>query len=159
MTALANVLDVGGEAVARALAGVEERLALASAGHGELLARFAGDTISAGGKRLRPLLLCLAAGVPPPDSEDLMRAGAAVELVHAASLVHDDVLDAGPPAASVSQAPYHLWSIRIQGRMRRRGADRTPRIRDDADASTGPPPARRTGYPRCPAPPGSSTSR
>ena len=33
-------------------------------GHGPLLARHAGDTIAAGGKRLRPLLVCLAAGAP-----------------------------------------------------------------------------------------------
>jgi geranylgeranyl pyrophosphate synthase len=58
-----------------------------------VLARHAGDTIAAGGKRLRPLLVCLAAGVPPPDSDGLLRAAVAVELVHGATLVHDDVLD------------------------------------------------------------------
>jgi geranylgeranyl pyrophosphate synthase len=63
------------------------------AGHGPLLARYAGDTIAAGGKRLRPLLVCLAAGVPTPDSDLLVRAAVAVELVHGATLVHDDVLD------------------------------------------------------------------
>jgi geranylgeranyl pyrophosphate synthase len=62
-------------------------------GHGPLLARHAGDTIAAGGKRLRPLLLCLAAGAPPPETERLVRAAVAVELVHGATLVHDDVLD------------------------------------------------------------------
>jgi geranylgeranyl pyrophosphate synthase len=94
MSALAAVLDVGGVEVARILAAVEERMTQVAGSHGALLARYAGETISAGGKRLRPLLLCLAAGVPPPESEDLVRAAAAVELVHAASLVHDDVLDA-----------------------------------------------------------------
>ena len=94
MSALAAVLDVGGVEVARLLACVEERMAQVAESHGPLLARYAGETISAGGKRLRPLLLCLAAGVPPPESEDLVGAAAAVELVHAASLVHDDVLDA-----------------------------------------------------------------
>ena len=93
MSALAAVLDVGGVEVARVLAAVEERMVEVAESHGALLARHAGDTISAGGKRLRPLLLCLAAGVPPPESDDLVRAAAAVELVHAASLVHDDVLD------------------------------------------------------------------
>jgi geranylgeranyl pyrophosphate synthase len=93
MSALAAVLDVGGIEVARVLAAVEERLAEVANSHGPLLGRYAGDTISAGGKRLRPLLLCLAAGVPPPQTDDLIRAAAAIELVHAASLVHDDVLD------------------------------------------------------------------
>jgi geranylgeranyl pyrophosphate synthase len=65
-------------------------------GHGQLLARYAGDTISAGGKRLRPLLVCLSAGAPPPETDGLVRSAVAVELVHAATLVHDDVLDGAP---------------------------------------------------------------
>ena len=40
-------------------------MAEVSVDHGAALARHAGDTIAAGGKRLRPLLVCLAAGVPP----------------------------------------------------------------------------------------------
>ncbi len=64
-----------------------------AAENGPLLARYAGETIAAGGKRLRPLLVCLSAGTPPPETEGLVRAAVAVELVHAATLVHDDVLD------------------------------------------------------------------
>jgi geranylgeranyl pyrophosphate synthase len=93
VTALTAVVDAGGASVSRLLARVEERMAAVAGSHGALLGRYAGDTMSAGGKRLRPLLLCLAAGVPTPESEDVVRAGAAVELVHAATLVHDDVLD------------------------------------------------------------------
>jgi geranylgeranyl pyrophosphate synthase len=76
------------------MAQVELRMAELAGGHGPLLGRYAGDTIAAGGKRLRPLLVCLAAGVPPPETENLVRAAVAVELVHGATLVHDDVLDA-----------------------------------------------------------------
>lgn len=65
-------------------------------GHGPLLARYAGSTIAAGGKRLRPLLVFLAAGAPPPESEGLLRAAVAVELIHGATLIHDDVLDGSP---------------------------------------------------------------
>jgi geranylgeranyl pyrophosphate synthase len=54
----------------------------------------AGGTLRAGGKRLRPLLCYLSAAVR--DGDDLVRAGAAVELVHSATLVHDDVLDEAP---------------------------------------------------------------
>jgi geranylgeranyl pyrophosphate synthase len=87
------VVDAGGAAVSRLMARVELRMAELAAGHGAVLARYAGDTIAAGGKRLRPLLVCLAAGAPPPETEDLVRAAVAVELVHGATLVHDDVLD------------------------------------------------------------------
>src|SRR5436309_8021825 len=72
---------------------VERRMAEVSVDHGAALARHAGDKIAAGGKRLRPLLVCLAAGVPPPESNGLVHAAVAVELVHGATLVHDDVLD------------------------------------------------------------------
>jgi geranylgeranyl pyrophosphate synthase len=93
VSAVQGVIEAGGPPVTRLMARVEERMASLAAGHGQLLARHAGATIAAGGKRLRPLLVCLAAGVPPPESDDLVRAGVAVELVHGATLVHDDVLD------------------------------------------------------------------
>jgi heptaprenyl diphosphate synthase len=50
--------------------------------------------IAAGGKRLRPLLALAAAtgGARDPNEDDLM-GGVAVELVHLASLYHDDVID------------------------------------------------------------------
>ena len=56
------------------------------------------STIAAGGKRLRPLLVFLAADTEEGDG--LVRAAAAVELVHSATLVHDDVLDAAACAAA-----------------------------------------------------------
>jgi geranylgeranyl pyrophosphate synthase len=87
------VVDAGGVEVSRVMDRVEARMNELAKGHGQLLGRYAGDTIAAGGKRLRPLLVCLAAGVPAPDSELLVRAAVAVELVHGATLVHDDVLD------------------------------------------------------------------
>jgi geranylgeranyl pyrophosphate synthase len=91
--AVQAVVDLGGEPVLSLLDGVERRMAELVSGHGPLLARYAGQTIAAGGKRLRPLLVGLAAGAPPPESEGLLHAAVAVELVHAATLVHDDVLD------------------------------------------------------------------
>jgi geranylgeranyl pyrophosphate synthase len=91
----AELVRAGGEHVPALLRRVEEHLRAAAVGHGELLAAHAGATIEAGGKRLRPLLVALAAGPPSgPDAADaVVRAGTAVELVHSATLVHDDVLD------------------------------------------------------------------
>jgi geranylgeranyl pyrophosphate synthase len=90
------VVDVGGAPVGRLMDRVELRMAELATGHGPVLARYAGETIAAGGKRLRPLLVCIAAGVPPPETDGLVRAAVSVELVHGATLVHDDVLDASP---------------------------------------------------------------
>ncbi len=87
------VVDAGGAELTRVMDRVEQRMSELATGHGPALARHAGDTIAAGGKRLRPLLVCLAAGTPPPETAGLVRAAVAVELVHGATLVHDDVLD------------------------------------------------------------------
>ena len=49
--------------------------------------------VRAGGKRLRPLILLLAGRAYGNDRERLITAGAGVELLHTASLVHDDTVD------------------------------------------------------------------
>ncbi len=87
------VVVAGGPAVNIIMERVEQHMVELVSSHGELLARHGADTITAGGKRLRPLLVCIAAGVPVRESDDLVRAAVAVELVHAATLVHDDVID------------------------------------------------------------------
>ncbi|MBL8127641.1 MAG: polyprenyl synthetase family protein [Chloroflexia bacterium] len=49
--------------------------------------------VQAGGKRLRPLILLLAGRSFDANLETLVTAGAGVELLHTASLVHDDTVD------------------------------------------------------------------
>lgn len=56
------------------------------------LAELAGHLLALGGKRLRPALLLLARGDEPAD-ETALSAAAAVELIHVASLYHDDIMD------------------------------------------------------------------
>ena len=88
------VLEAGETWLPAGLAAVEQVLGSATAGHGDALGSEAGATLSAGGKRLRPLLVLLCAG--PEGSDSAVRRAAAIELVHVATLVHDDVLDAAP---------------------------------------------------------------
>src|SRR3954454_16942815 len=73
---------------------LEVRLAEVANSHGPALGEHAGATIAAGGKRLRPLLVFVAAGSDLAGRGAALRAAVAVELVHSATLVHDDVLDA-----------------------------------------------------------------
>lgn len=54
----------------------------------------AEQTLRAGGKRLRPLLVFCSAPAERRDDPAVAAAASAVELVHMATLVHDDVLDA-----------------------------------------------------------------
>ena len=51
------------------------------------------DLFAAGGKRIRPSLVLLAAKCGSYDLGKLTPAAVAVELIHAATLVHDDVID------------------------------------------------------------------
>jgi geranylgeranyl pyrophosphate synthase len=92
--AVAAVVAAGGAHVPALMDEVELRLRVVAESHGAVLGEHAVATIAAGGKRLRPLLVLVAAGPEPSDHDGLVRAASAVELVHAASLVHDDVLDA-----------------------------------------------------------------
>jgi geranylgeranyl pyrophosphate synthase len=93
---VAAVIEAGGAHVPELMERLEARLAELARSHGAVLAEHAGSTIAAGGKRLRPLLVFVAAGPEPRDVDLVLRAAVAVELVHSATLVHDDVLDAAP---------------------------------------------------------------
>jgi geranylgeranyl pyrophosphate synthase len=88
------VLDASSRWLPSRLGEVEDRLRTTVADHGEVLGEDATATLSAGGKRLRPMLVLLCAG--QAGGEASVRAATAIELVHMATLVHDDVLDAAP---------------------------------------------------------------
>jgi geranylgeranyl pyrophosphate synthase len=91
-----TLVGMSGAAIGRRMARVERRLAEIARDAGEPVAAPALSTIAAGGKRLRPLLVFVAGGDlagAAAEDEPLVRAAVAVELVHSATLVHDDVLD------------------------------------------------------------------
>lgn len=75
------------------MAATEARLAEVTQGHPAPIGPFAVQAVAAGGKRLRPLLAILAAGPDPGDPDAVVRAAVAVELIHSATLVHDDIID------------------------------------------------------------------
>jgi geranylgeranyl pyrophosphate synthase len=75
------------------LAACEARLRTVVADGREAVAAPAADTLSAGGKRLRPLLVYCCSAAERRRERQVEAAAAAVELVHMATLVHDDVLD------------------------------------------------------------------
>jgi heptaprenyl diphosphate synthase len=81
------------------LATVEARLVAAVAAYPGTTATAARDVIEAGGRRIRPLLVFFAS---EPDSPPPVAGGAAVELLHIATLVHDDLLDRAPSRRGVA---------------------------------------------------------
>ena len=92
--AVAAVVEAGGAHVPGLMDALEARLRVVARTHGPKLGEHASATIEAGGKRLRPLLVFVAAGPAVAGHDAALRAAVAIELVHSATLVHDDVLDA-----------------------------------------------------------------
>ena len=88
MTALAAIREIPG--LESYLDELEERLELAVRRYPGRVAEVGADALRAGGKRLRPMLVFLSAS---GERESPVAAGAAVELVHMATLIHDDLID------------------------------------------------------------------
>src|SRR5208282_6032785 len=72
---------------------VEREIAAQSAVAIEPVAEISSYLREGGGKRLRPALLLLSAGAAGYRGSSAIRLGAVVELIHSATLVHDDVID------------------------------------------------------------------
>ena len=79
--------------VAAGLAQVEDGLREAARADHEVLTEASAHLLEAGGKRLRPLLVLLAAQFGDPADKRIVPAAVAVELTHLATLYHDDVMD------------------------------------------------------------------
>ena len=82
---------------------VEERLAAAVGAESGRVGQLGGEALAAGGKRLRPLLAFLCA---PVDGPAPVAAGVADEIVHLATLVHDDLID----GATVRRGHAAVWA-------------------------------------------------
>lgn len=81
------------ELIQKDLALFEERLAVELRSEVEFIEAIGDNLASAGGKRLRPSLSFLAAKLLNANAELALRVALAVELLHSASLLHDDLID------------------------------------------------------------------
>ncbi len=85
-----NQVKVPGEDLEK----IEAELRLSVETSDPVLSEVATHLIEAGGKRIRPILALAAARAVGEDSTiEVVRGASAVELVHLASLYHDDVMD------------------------------------------------------------------
>lgn len=87
------------------LALVEEELARQSETAFPPVSEIIGYLLGGGGKRLRPAILLLAASYAGRKDRSAIRLAAVVELLHTATLIHDDVIDSadtrrGRPSAN-----------------------------------------------------------
>ncbi len=81
------------EPVERQMRMVEDDLYLALDSEIPLMKEASRHLVEAGGKRLRPAFVLMAGGLFSQDLDILVPMAVAMELVHLASLVHDDVID------------------------------------------------------------------
>jgi heptaprenyl diphosphate synthase len=94
---------------------VNQALSGAARADDDFLSEIASHLIPARGKRLRPSFVIASALIGSPDpldpsavSDDMVQAGAAVELVHLGSLYHDDVMDDADVRHGV-ESVNHRW--------------------------------------------------
>jgi len=85
---------------------VEERIKSVITTYPPLIEKVGKHVMGSGGKRLRPILHILAARFSGHSGEDSVDVAASTEIVHTATLLHDDVIDSsltrrGKPSANV----------------------------------------------------------
>lgn len=79
--------------IAEEMKAVEEFIKAGVASRNSLLSDIAGTLASSGGKRLRPSFVVLSARFGKYDRQKTLPLAGAVEILHMATLVHDDVID------------------------------------------------------------------
>ena len=109
MSALATIRSSPG--LESYLERLELRLEQAVASHPGLVGEVGTSILGAGGKRLRPVLVFLATPPELRGGERALGSGAAVELMHMATLVHDDLLD----RAELRRGRPTVWAAHGEG--------------------------------------------
>ncbi len=75
------------------LSDVEALMRSSPDGHHENLSHAINHLLSSGGKRIRPAIVLLTGAMLNADYDRLVTLGAAIEMLHTATLVHDDLID------------------------------------------------------------------
>ena len=81
------------ESIAPELRELNDRMTLTLDSSNELMNQVIYNYMQSKGKQLRPMLVILTAKIFGEVTSDVIAAAAAVELLHNASLIHDDVVD------------------------------------------------------------------
>lgn len=91
---------------------IEERLRESVATSDDMVRWTSRHLMDAGGKRVRPMLVLLAASLGEVDADGVLDAAVLVELTHLASLYHDDVMDSAPTRRGTESA-HSLWGNNV----------------------------------------------
>lgn len=91
---------------------VEQGLKAATMHADPIAKESARHLVNAGGKRIRPVLVLLAAQLGNPNNQEVIDSAVVVELTHLATLYHDDVMDEAPTRRGVPTA-HKVWGNNI----------------------------------------------
>jgi heptaprenyl diphosphate synthase len=94
------------------LGAIEDRLRDSVSTSDDMVRWTSRHLMDAGGKRVRPMLVLLAASLGDIDAEGVLDAAVLVELTHLASLYHDDVMDSAPTRRGTDSA-HALWGNNV----------------------------------------------
>lgn len=111
-TTLSAVPDIDedlAQSVADRLVEVEQRLRDSVATSDDMVQWTGRYLMDAGGKRVRPMLVLLAASLGDVSREEVLDAAVLVELTHLASLYHDDVMDSAVTRRG-AKAAHQVWN-------------------------------------------------
>ncbi|RCW40336.1 MULTISPECIES: polyprenyl synthetase family protein [unclassified Halanaerobium] len=72
---------------------INDKIYSATSTHHPIISEAVDDLVKGGGKRLRPVMMFISASFGDYDREKLLELGAGLELLHMASLIHDDIID------------------------------------------------------------------
>jgi geranylgeranyl pyrophosphate synthase len=101
-------MDIADEALAdsvrQGMARVEKLLRESVQSEFEFATRTSLHLVEAGGKRFRPLFTLLAAQFGDPAADEVIKSAAVVEMIHLATLYHDDVMDEATMRRGASSA-------------------------------------------------------
>lgn len=100
------------EQLGEELESFEHRLEATLGSDVKLVQEIARYLIERKGKRLRPILTILSAQATGGTSEDVYDAAVAVEMIHTATLVHDDVVDSSKMRRGVSSV-NSIWDNQV----------------------------------------------
>ena len=94
--------------IAEDLAGVDRTIQTELASDVALIDQMGAYIVGGGGKRLRPILVLLAARALGYRGDQHIRLAAVIEFIHTATLLHDDVVD-GSDRRRGRQTANHVW--------------------------------------------------
>lgn len=112
LSAVPDIDEDLAQTIMERLVTVEERLRDSVTTNDHLARWTARHLLDAGGKRVRPMLVLLAAALGDMDKDEVIDAAVLVELTHLASLYHDDVMDSASTRRG-TRAAHEIWGNNV----------------------------------------------